>query len=266
MSPRSIRPGTSTGSSTPGVGWALWRDAEALPEELVFKVNYLGGEMPTFALNFSRPGAEVIAQYYTFFRLGFEGMRAVQQASRDVATLAEQIAEMGEFRLITRRAISCRSSPSPPPTTCRAGTSSRSPRGLREHGWQVPAYTFPDNRTDLAVLRVVCRNGFSQDLADLFLRDLRDGRCGPRRPRTRGQARPAAAGARAFITDSSFPSVVDVVPTPPSGEQYDLRLGEQSATVVEVGGGDPSRTGTATATCCTPTTWTRCATAGTAAC
>jgi glutamate decarboxylase len=46
-------------------------------------------------------------------------------------------------------------------------------RGLREHGWQVPAYTFPDNRTDLAVLRVVCRHGFTRDLAELFLRDLK---------------------------------------------------------------------------------------------
>ena len=42
----------------PGVGWVIWRDAEALPEDLVFKVNYLGGEMPTFALNFSRSGAQ----------------------------------------------------------------------------------------------------------------------------------------------------------------------------------------------------------------
>ena len=70
----------------PGVGWVLWRDADALPEELIFKVNYLGGEMPTFALNFSRPGGQVVAQYYTFLRLGREGFRQVQQECRDVAT------------------------------------------------------------------------------------------------------------------------------------------------------------------------------------
>src|SRR6195952_637769 len=62
----------------PGVGWALWRDADALPDDLVFKVNYLGGEMPTFALNFSRPGSEVIAQYFMFLSLGREGFSAVQ--------------------------------------------------------------------------------------------------------------------------------------------------------------------------------------------
>jgi len=157
----------------PGVGWALWRDADALPPDLVFNVNYLGGNMPTFALNFSRPGAEVIAQYYTFFRLGFDGYRAVQQACRDIATsLAQQIEEMAPYRLITR------GDQLPVFAFTTADDVSEwdvfaVSRGLREHGWQVPAYTFPADRSDLAVLRVVCRNGFSRDLADLFLRDLK---------------------------------------------------------------------------------------------
>ena len=69
----------------PGVGWVVWRDAAALPEDLIFRVNYLGGDMPTFALNFSRPGSQVAAQYYNFLRLGFEGYQRVQQASQDVA-------------------------------------------------------------------------------------------------------------------------------------------------------------------------------------
>ncbi|WP_404869568.1 glutamate decarboxylase [Kitasatospora griseola] len=156
----------------PGVGWALWRDGEALPEELVFKVNYLGGEMPTFALNFSRPGSEVVAQYYTFLRLGRAGFQAVQQACRDVAEyLAEQIEKLGPFRLITR---------GDQLPVFAFTTVEDSPfdvfdvsRRLRERGWQVPAYTFPEGRTDLAVLRVVCRNGFTRDLADLLLNDLR---------------------------------------------------------------------------------------------
>src|SRR5262249_47893607 len=86
----------------PGIGWIVWRDAAALPEDLIFKVNYLGGELPTFALNFSRPGAQVIAQYYTFLRLGRRGFERVQQYSRDVATrLAERIGTLGAFRLLT---------------------------------------------------------------------------------------------------------------------------------------------------------------------
>jgi glutamate decarboxylase len=156
----------------PGVGWALWRDAAALPEELVFRVNYLGGDMPTFALNFSRPGAQVIAQYYAFLRLGRTGYTAVQQATRDVARrLAEGIEELGPFRLLTRGD----ELPVFAFTTNDDVTNFDVfdvSRRLRERGWLVPAYTFPENRTDLAVLRIVCRNGFSLDLANLLLEDL----------------------------------------------------------------------------------------------
>jgi len=157
----------------PGVGWVLWRDAAALPQELIFNVNYLGGEMPTFALNFSRPGAEVVAQYYTFFRLGRAGFRAVQQASRDVATyLAREIGQLEEFRLISRG----EELPVFAFTTSDQVTAwdvFAVSRRLRERGWQLPAYTFPPNREDLAVLRIVCRNAFTLDLADLLLTDLR---------------------------------------------------------------------------------------------
>ncbi|WP_329456427.1 glutamate decarboxylase [Streptomyces sp. NBC_01497] len=156
----------------PGVGWALWRSAEALPEELVFRVNYLGGEMPTFALNFSRPGAQVVAQYYTFLRLGRDGFRAVQQTTRDIATgLARKIDQFGDFRLLTKGD----ELPVFAFTTADHVTAFDVfdvSRRLRERGWLVPAYTFPKNREDLAVLRVVCRNGFSADLGALLLDDL----------------------------------------------------------------------------------------------
>ncbi|WP_246296386.1 pyridoxal-dependent decarboxylase, partial [Streptomyces caniferus] len=156
----------------PGVGWALWRDAEALPEELVFRVNYLGGDMPTFALNFSRPGAQVAAQYYTFLRLGRSGFRAVQQATRDVArSLAERIGALGDFRLLTQG--------DQLPVFAFTTTDDVTAfdvfdvsRRMKERGWLIPAYTFPPKREDLSVLRVVCRNGFSMDLADLFIADL----------------------------------------------------------------------------------------------
>jgi glutamate decarboxylase len=156
----------------PGVGWALWRTADDLPEELVFRVNYLGGDMPTFALNFSRPGAQVVAQYYTFLRLGREGYRAVQQSTRDVARgLAERIETFGDFQLITRGdqlpVIAFTTAPD-----VKAYDVFDVSRRLREFGWLVPAYTFPAHRQDLAVLRLVCRNGFTADLAALFLADL----------------------------------------------------------------------------------------------
>ncbi|MCK7625213.1 glutamate decarboxylase [Streptomyces sp. RS10V-4] len=165
--------GHKYGLVMPGVGWALWRDAEALPDDLVFHVNYLGGDMPTFALNFSRPGAQVIAQYYNFLRLGFDGYRAVQRTSRDVATrIAAEIAGLGPFDLLTDGSQL-------PVFAFRVKEEITNftvfdvSAALRERGWQVPAYTFPANRTDLAALRVVIRNGFGHDLGDLFLDDLR---------------------------------------------------------------------------------------------
>jgi glutamate decarboxylase len=156
----------------PGVGWVLWRDASALPEELIFKVNYLGGEMPTLALNFSRPGGQVVAQYYTFLRLGREGFRQVQQECRDVATyMSAQIGEFGPFRLLTKG--------DELPVfafTLHDDVTNYSvfdvSAGLRERGWQVPAYTFPADREDLAALRIVVRNGTGREMADLLLDDL----------------------------------------------------------------------------------------------
>jgi glutamate decarboxylase len=156
----------------PGVGWILWRDAAALPDDLIFWVNYLGDNMPTFALNFSRPGAQVVAQYYNFIRLGFNGYRRVHGYSREVATrLSGKIAELGPFELLTRG--------DELPVfafTLRDDVKNFSvfdvSDAMRERGWQVPAYTFPSNREDLAALRVVVRRGFTHDLADMLLDDL----------------------------------------------------------------------------------------------
>ncbi|MDX6676459.1 MAG: glutamate decarboxylase [Solirubrobacteraceae bacterium] len=157
----------------PGIGWAVWRDSAALPEELIFHVDYLGGDMPTFALNFSRPGAQVVAQYYTLLRLGFEGYRRVQQSCRDNARwLASQIAEIGPFELI--------SDGSGIPVFAfrlRDGVAGYTvfdvSETLRIKGWLVPAYHMPPAMQDVAVLRVVVRNDFSHDLAGMLLNHLR---------------------------------------------------------------------------------------------
>jgi glutamate decarboxylase len=157
----------------PGVGWAIWRDAEALPRDLVFEVNYLGGKMPTFALNFSRPGSEVVAQYYMFLSLGMEGYRQVQQASSSVAQhIAADVREMGPYRLLTDGSELPVVAFGLAPEVANYSVFDVSAR-LREFGWLVPAYTFPENRTDLSVLRVVVRAGMTHDMAELFLDDLR---------------------------------------------------------------------------------------------
>jgi len=156
----------------PGVGWIIWRNPDALPQDLVFNVNYLGGNMPTFALNFSRPGNQVAAQYYNFIRLGFDGYRRVQQTSRDVARYtADAIAELGAFRLLTDGSELPVFAFALQDTDVPYSVFDVSER-LRDRGWLVPAYTFPENRQDLAALRVVVRNGFSHDLADLLVSDL----------------------------------------------------------------------------------------------
>ncbi len=170
----------------PGVGWAVWRDADALPKDLIFWVNYLGDEMPTFALSFSRPGAQIVGQYYNFLRLGFEGYRRVHKYAREVAAYtADAIGALGPFKLLTRG--------DELPVfafTLADGVDNYSvfdvSNALRERGWLVPAYTFPKDREDLAALRVVVRRGFTYDVADMLLRDLKR-----QLPRLQKQAEPA---------------------------------------------------------------------------
>jgi glutamate decarboxylase len=159
----------------PGVGWIIWRDKDELPEELIFHCNYLGGDLPNFALNFSRPGNQVVAQYYNYLRLGKEGYRQIQQTCRDTAMyLSGEIAKIGPFELITdgselpvfawklKDEVAARINHS------LFDLSDK----LRERGWLVPAYTMPKNREDVIVQRVVVKEGFSRDMADMLIQDI----------------------------------------------------------------------------------------------
>jgi glutamate decarboxylase len=159
----------------PGIGWVVWRSADYLPKDLVFNVSYLGGEMPTFALNFSRPGAQVLLQYYNFLRLGRVGYANVQQTSQDVANyLAEQVSSMDPFVLWSEKTDI--------PVFAwqlKAGYTKKWDlydlgNQLRQRGWLVPAYPLPDDLSDVTVQRIVVRNGLSQDLADNLLDEIRD--------------------------------------------------------------------------------------------
>jgi glutamate decarboxylase len=156
----------------PGVGWIVWREAGDLHPDLVFHVDYLGGSMPTLAINFSRPASQVIAQYYNLIRLGRAGYRAVHQACQDVALhLAGRIAELGPFELIG-------SGKDLPVFAWKLKANQNwslydLADRLRDRGWQVPAYRLPANRQETVVQRVVVRNGFTCDLADMLVRDIR---------------------------------------------------------------------------------------------
>jgi glutamate decarboxylase len=155
----------------PGVGWVAWRSHEDLPEDLVFHVNYLGGDMPTFTLNFSRAGNQVVGQYYNFLRLGRAGYTRIMESLRDTALfLSGKIARMGPFELLSDgSAIPVFAFSVKEVTPFSVYDLSDK---LREKGWQVPAYTMPEGAEDVAVLRVVVREGFSRDLATMLLDDL----------------------------------------------------------------------------------------------
>ncbi len=158
----------------PGVGWAIWRDQSALHPDLVFNVNYLGGSMPTFALNFSRPGSEVIAQYYNFVSLGRSGFELVQGNTSNVAQhLAREVAKIGPYWCLTDGSELPVFAFALKDEVKNYSVYDVSDR-LRERGWLVPAYSFPENRQDLSVLRIVVRTGMTIDMADLLLDDLRE--------------------------------------------------------------------------------------------
>jgi glutamate decarboxylase len=163
--------GHKYGLTYPGIGFVVWRSAEYLPEELVFRVNYLGGDMPTFTLNFSKGGNQVIGQYYNFLRLGRSGYTQVMTSlSQTARWLGDQLRESEHFEVITDGSaipvIAFRL------TGDRGYTEFDVSHALRAFGWQVPAYTMPDNATNVTVLRVVVREGFSADLARVLKDDV----------------------------------------------------------------------------------------------
>lgn len=158
----------------PGVGWVVWRNKAVCPESLIFHVSYLGGDMPTLALNFSRPGSQVLLQYYQFLRLGREGYRAIQQGSIDVATyLSSEIAQMDAFELISK-------GDTIPVFAWRLKKGERNwdlydlADRLRMRGWLVPAYPMPDAIADIIVQRIVVRSDLSKDLASHLLTAIRE--------------------------------------------------------------------------------------------
>jgi len=161
-----------------GVGWVIWRDASELPDDLVFHVNYLGGDMPVFQINFSRPAGQIIASYYNFLRLGHDGYHRIHQACYNTGQyLAAEIVKLGPFDLL------CDSNPKTgiPAVTWRIRDGQNPGYTLFDMadrlcntGWQVPAYTLTGSVSDIAVQRILVRQGVSRDMASLLLDDFRN--------------------------------------------------------------------------------------------
>ncbi|MFD7283099.1 glutamate decarboxylase [Streptomyces sp. NPDC059862] len=167
--------GHKYGMAPLGVGWVVWRSPGLLPEDLIFRVSYLGGDMPTFALNFSRPGGEVVAQYYNLLRLGREGYTKIHGACAATAgMLAEQVAGMGPFTVLYDGQAAL------PAVTWTLTDPGQVPYTLydvsdqlRRRGWQVPAYPLAAGREDTVVQRVLVRHGTGYDKIALLADDLR---------------------------------------------------------------------------------------------
>lgn len=159
-----------------GVGWVVWRDTAELPDDLIFHVSYLGGDMPVFQINFSRPAGQIVAQYFDFVRLGRQGYREVHQAAYDnCVVLAEEIPKLGPFELICSGdpavsipAVAWKIIDGADPGYTLYDVADR----LRNRGWQVPAYPLTGTASDIAVQRVLVRQDVSRDLVQLLLADF----------------------------------------------------------------------------------------------
>jgi glutamate decarboxylase len=156
----------------PGMGTLVFRDASDLPEELVFHINYLGGDMPNYSLNFSRPSSSVILQYFAFLRLGRTGYeQIVRTMLANASELGSRLGAIDGLELVSDGSVF-------PIVTVRAGDPQQIDvttlsHVLRERGWIVPAYTLPADAEHITVLRMVVKENFSRDMVDMLVHDLR---------------------------------------------------------------------------------------------
>lgn len=154
----------------PGIGWLVFKDKTDLPEELIFNINYLGGSMPNYSLNFSKGSSTIIAQYYNFIRLGYSGYKDIMtNMSENAKYLARKLKDTGKFKLINKNttfplvAVTLKN--------CKFDAFDLSDK-LREKGWIIPAYTLPPNAEEVTVLRMVAKESFSRDKAEMLFSDI----------------------------------------------------------------------------------------------
>ncbi|XP_050229963.1 glutamate decarboxylase 1-like [Mercurialis annua] len=154
-----------------GIGWVIWRSKDDLPEDLIFHINYLGADQPTFTLNFSKGSCQVIAQYYQLIRLGFEGYKNVMENCIDnMLVLKDGLEKTGRFNIVSKDI-------GVPLVAFSLKDNSKHNEFeltdmLRRYGWIIPAYTMPPDAQHVTVLRVVIREDFSRTLAERLLNDI----------------------------------------------------------------------------------------------
>ena len=164
----------------PGLGWVVWKDKKYLPDAMSFSVNYLGANITQVGLNFSRPAAQILGQYYQFIRLGFQGYKAIQYNSMEITKyIHSEIAKMAPFVNYSDDVVNPLFIWYMKPEYAKNAkwTLYDLQAKLQQSGWMVPAYTLPENIQNYVVMRVVVRQGFSRDMADMLLNDIKNAIC-----------------------------------------------------------------------------------------
>ena len=161
----------------PGLGWVVWKDKKYLPDEMSFSVNYLGANIAQVGLNFSRPAAQILAQYYNFIHLGFEGYREIHSNSMNIAEYCHQ--QIGKMPCFKNYSDTLENplfiwSLDPEYEKNAKWTLFDLQDKLMQSGWMVPAYTMPKNIENMVVMRVVVRQGMSRDMADMLIEDIQN--------------------------------------------------------------------------------------------
>ena len=161
----------------PGIGWIIWKTREYLPEQMSFSVNYLGAKVTQVGLNFSRPAAQILGQYYQFIRLGFEGYKAVHtNLMKITAHLHKKVSEYPCFKMFSEEVVNPLFIFYLDPEFAKEAkwTLFDLQDKLKQNGWMVPAYAMPNDIREIVVMRIVIRTGFGRDMADMLLSDLHD--------------------------------------------------------------------------------------------
>lgn len=163
--------GHKYGLVPPGLGWLIFRDDTVFHEDLIFYVNYLGGEMRSATLNFSRNSAPVAHQYYNFLRLGFSGYREVMLRTVENANwLREKLLESGFFEILnkTQRIPVVALALKKGLNFNEFDVSAR----VRDRGWVLSAYSMPPNAERINTLRVVVRPHLNRDTMHILATDI----------------------------------------------------------------------------------------------
>ncbi|GLB35302.1 putative glutamate decarboxylase [Lyophyllum shimeji] len=190
--------GHKFGLSYVGVGWVVWRDKEHLPKDLIFELHYLGSVEYSFSLNFSRPAAPIIAQYFNFIHLGYEGYRNVALDDLKNARLLSRALEGSKYftvlsdihRKVEGAAKNADDgniesyTPGLPVVSFRFSDSFKENHPevqqrwvqtlLRAKGWIVPNYELPPGLDQVEILRVVVRESMTEPLVDQLIADIID--------------------------------------------------------------------------------------------